>query len=131
MVQKRIARLSSREAVIGNGFGAEQNIRVTSHHWGCQRLTRFGIIVKAFSEPDGSWMGRKWRVTARDLENEHFVGCRELGGRRSSTVLGSSFRKQDWSLTRAGWQDARQSLPKTRLESRLRKGGGSDIRHHR
>ena len=76
-------------------------------------------------------MGCKWRVTASHLKNERFVGCHGLGGRRPSAVLGSSFRKQDWSSAKIGWQDVSQSLPKTRLESRPRKGGGSDIRHHR
>jgi hypothetical protein len=40
--------------MIGDSFGTKQNIRATPLHQGCQRLTRFDIIMKAFSEKDGS-----------------------------------------------------------------------------
>ena len=45
------------DAMITNGFRTVQNIGVKSLDQGCQRLTRFSVIVEAFSEPGGSWMG--------------------------------------------------------------------------
>jgi hypothetical protein len=61
VVQKFIAWLSVRggQAMIGNSVRTEQNIRATSLHQGCQRLTRFNVIMKAFSKPDGSYINCK------------------------------------------------------------------------
>ena len=40
--------------IVVNSFGTEQIIKATSLHQGCQRLTRFNVIMKAFSKPDRS-----------------------------------------------------------------------------
>jgi len=62
-VQKHNAQLSVRDGdvVIGDSPRTEQKIRVTSLYGGCQRLMRFDTTTKAFSEPNGSWVGCKWR----------------------------------------------------------------------
>jgi hypothetical protein len=60
VVQKCITWLSvgGGQMMIGNSFRTEQNIRTTSLHQGCQCLTHFNVIMKAFSKLDRSCINR-------------------------------------------------------------------------
>ncbi len=59
VLQQCITRLPVRDGdvMIDSGFRTIHNMSATSLHQGRQRITRFNIIVEAFSKPDRSWFG--------------------------------------------------------------------------